>query len=246
VHAVLARLKAHAKAHARLARADAAGVAAWHLSEHGQGGLTFVNLHQNEQTSVEAARALLREHPGRLIELRGQGTRVVTVRRGLAAHTADPNRIFTDAGLAATLGALGPDTTAARAAMLALRDALLALLPADDGRPIVALHNTNPDYGIDDYGPGAAYAGDAARVHVGQPDTPQDFFLVTQPHLFDGLAQDGFNVVLQAEHARDDGSLSIWAARAGRAYVNVEAAHGHLEAQRRMLEAVVRRFGATT
>ncbi len=38
--------------------------------------------------------------------------------------------------------------------------------------------------------------------------------------------------------ATDDGSLSVWAARRGVPYVNVEARHGDRQGRTRMLEAL--------
>jgi hypothetical protein len=216
------------------------------VTERGTAGLTFVNLHENEQTSVVAARALIADGAGRLVELRAQGRRLVSFRIGWRAHTVDPNRIFTEPGVLATLRALGPDSAPARAAARSLREAVLALLPLPDGRPVVALHNNaGTAYSIANYAPGQQRAADAAAVHVGRDAGPQEFFIVTDPWLFAPLAGDGFNVVLQAVGADDDGSLSLWAQGARRPYINVEAQHGRVVEQRRMLEAVVRHFGAS-
>jgi hypothetical protein len=258
VHDVLAGLKAHA----RLARsafresASNAGDAAARrvtlgrtgvgvrVTDHGAGGLVFVSVHENEATAVRAARTLLQTHSGRLIELLAQGRRLVSFRIGLRAHTLDPNRIFTDDGLATTLRMLGPDSPAARAAGRTLRDALLAQLPAADGRPLVALHNNDGTrYSVGNFVSGGQLAGDASRVHFGDEPHPNEFFIVTSADLFDPLAADGFNVVQQSASATDDGSLSIWAQRAGRPYINVEAREGRLAEQLRMLEAVARHFG---
>ena len=216
-----------------------------HITESGSGGLTFINVHENEQTSVRAARALMQRQPGRLVELRARGERLLSFRLGLCAHTVDPNRIFTEAGLAATLRTLGPDSAAAREAVRRLREALLGLLPAPDGRPIVALHNNaGARYSIVHYAAGGRLAAEAAQVHVARAASPNEFFVVTQPQLYQPLADDGFNVVLQADTAADDGSLSVWAQGHRRPYVNVEAFHGRIDEQRRMLEAVVRHFAA--
>ena len=42
-------------------------------------------------------------------------------------------------------------------------------------------------------------------------------------------------VLQNNDRATDDGSLSVLAARRGQRYVNVEAQHGHVEAQAQML-----------
>lgn len=202
-------------------------------------GLRYLNLHENEQTSVEAATALLQHHPGTLIELRAGGGRLVTFRAGWRPHAFDPNRIFTEPGLRATLRQHGSDTPPARAAVLALRDAVLALIADEADAPVVALHNNGAGpYSVRSYGPGGAHALDAQAVATNPSLSPQDFFLVTRRSLFDGLRARGFNTVLQSEHPADDGSLAVWFQQQGRAYVNVEALHGHALEQQRMLAAV--------
>jgi len=215
------------------------------LTQQATGGLTFVNLHENEQTSVQAAKALLAREPGRLIELHAGGRRLVTFRIGLRAYTVDPNRIFTDPGLAATLQSLGQDSDDARTAVRGLRDAVLGLLPPPNGRPVVALHNNaGADYSMEQYRRGGSCAGDAAQVHESGSMTDNEFFVVTDRELFEPLAAEDFNVVLQSESAFDDGSLSIWAGQVGRRYINVEAREGRSAQQARMLDAVVRCFGS--
>ena len=210
------------------------------VSSAGRSGLRYLNLHENEQTSVEAARALLRHQPGTLIELLAGGGRLVTFRAGWRPFAFDPNRIFSDAGLRATLRQHGSDTPLARAAVQGLRDAVLALLaPEPLGLPVVALHNNAAGrYSVQAYAAGGAHAADAQAHAVNPAVSPQDFFLVTRRALFDGLRARGFNVVLQSEHPWDDGSLAVWFQQQGRAYVNVEALHGHAAQQQRMLAAV--------
>ena len=63
---------------------------------------------------------------------------------------------------------------------------------------------------------------------------------VTDRALYDALVGEGFNAVLQDnDAATDDGSLSVWAAREGVPYVNVEAQHGHRAEQAAMIDALV-------
>ena len=219
--------------------------------------LRLINLHENEATSVQAASAALAARSGELIALHGQGRRLVRFYIGWRPHAFDPNRIFTDAGLDRTLSRHGSSTPAARAAVRGLRDAVLGLLAPSESpehvpeaapvqpaarpeAPVVALHNTRASsYSIASYQPGAALAGDAQRWVCPQPNHSNDFFLVTDGDWFDALAAHGFNVVLQAMQATDDGSLSVWFAQQGRPYINVEAGFDRLDAQTRMLEAVL-------
>ncbi|MDT0632493.1 hypothetical protein RQM47_15205 [Rubrivirga sp. S365] len=203
--------------------------------------LNALNLHDDEGTSVEAALAVLRERGGRVVELVHSGERNVTFTTGGRTYTADPNRMFTAAGRARTLAALSEDDRAGREALEAFADRVLALYAAVPPAVVVTLHdNTADGYSAASYGRGGEYEADAAAVTVHDGTDPDDFFFVTDRDLYDLLVDAGFNAVLQDnDAATDDGSLSVWAAREGTAYVNVEAQRGHLAEQTRMIAALV-------
>lgn len=205
----------------------------------GPGGLRYLNLHENEQTAVLAAADLLQTVPGQLIELRSRGRRVVSFRDGLRPLAFDPNRIFSDAGIEQTLRRHASNTPAAQQALRALRDQVLALIDGPPDQAVVALHNNRAGlYSILQYRPGGAHAPDAQALTINPRLAPEDFCLVTRASLFEPLRDQGFNVVLQAQNPSDDGSLSVWFGQQRRAYVNVEALHGHRAEQLRMLAAV--------
>lgn len=203
--------------------------------------LNALNLHDDEGTSVEAALDVIRERGGRLVELVHTGDRNLSFEVGGEAFVADPNRMFTAPGRGRTLAALSRDTEGARAALGAFADAVLAVYAAAPPAVVVTLHNnTDASYSARSYLPGAAYAGDAAAATVHDGTDPDDFFFVTDRALYEALVGRGFNAVLQAnERATDDGSLSVWAAREGVPYVNVEAEHGHRAEQARMIGALL-------
>src|SRR5690606_12947186 len=118
-----------------------------------------------------------------------------------------------------------------------LRNELLKYL---NGRVVVALHNsTNGRYSLASYQAGGQFARDAAEVHAEPGQDPDNFFLVTSQRLFTVIKSEGFNVVLQSRAVSDDGSLSVWAARKGVVYINVEAENGHQTTQVRMLESLL-------
>ena len=215
-------------------------VHAWPAPDGSRGVLNALNLHDDEGTSVEAALAVARRRGGRVVELAHSGDRNLAFEVGRQRAVADPNRMFTDAGRRRTLGALGRDTPAARAALAAFADSVLAAYTAVSPAVVVTLHNNTPDgYSARSYQPGAEYAADAAAVTVRPGSDPDDFFFVTDRALYDALVGRGFNAVLQDNAAAtDDGSLSVWAAQNGVPYVNVEAQHGHLAEQTRMVEAL--------
>lgn len=204
----------------------------------GRGGLRYLSLHENEQTAVQAATAVLGHRAGTLIELRGRGRRLVSFRDG-ARLAFDPNRIFTDPGIERTLRQHGSYTDAGIQASQRLRNAVLALLDGQPDDPVVALHNNaGSSYSIQAYRPGGVHAADVQALALHPDRAPHAFFLVTRPPLFEALRSAGFNVVLQNDRPNDDGSLAVWMQQQGRAYVNVEARFGALREQQSMLEAV--------
>lgn len=208
----------------------------------------FVSLHENERTSVRAARALLAtRQDSRLIELCGQGRRHVVFWIGLRPYLFDPNRIFSDPGIEATLRYHGACSAAAHVAVAGLRDAIVAALQPERTTLIVALHNNGiGHYTIDSYRPGGTHASQAQAVHVGAGADAGDFFLVNQSSACEALRDSGFGVVLQRPDAADDGSLSQRFVDARPLYVNVEARHGHLAEQRQMLATVLDRAARLT
>lgn len=209
------------------------------------GVLDALSVHDDENTAIEAALDVIARRGGRVVELRHTGARNVVFEAGGARYTADPNRMFTDAGRRRTLAALSRDTPAARAALAAFADTLLAVYAATAPAVAIALHNnTDGAYSAASYAPGASLAAEAARVHLVPGGDPDDFFFVTTEALYEALLGAGVAVVLQDnDAATDDGSLSVWAARRGLPYVNAEAQHGHRAVQARMLESLADALG---
>lgn len=214
----------------------------------GDAGTAFLVLHDNEQTAVEAGLEAIRDG-GRLVEVRSRGERLLEARRDGRVWRFDPNRIFTEAGAEATLRAENGDAPPAPPAVVAeVRDFAEALLEAYGAASlpvVVTLHNNSPgQYSAASYAPGGDLVADAAAVHLPVDADPDNFFFVTERGHYEALTASGFPVVLQDnERAADDGSLSIWAARQGIPYVNVEAEHGQRDRQVEMLAALARVLG---
>lgn len=204
--------------------------------------LLLFNLHENENTSVQAAVHLIRHRGGRVLVLRHSGEREISFLLGGHSYSFDPNRIFTASGAAATVSPKDPDQSRAVTVVRDFAEDIVADYSLDASSVIVTLHNnTEGDYSVESYLPGGAYDLDARKVFVNRRRDPDDFFFVTDETFFSRLSQAGFNVVLQNNrYVTDDGSLSVLAARNGIPYVNVEAQHGHLDAQEKMLEKLVR------
>ena len=199
--------------------------------------MTFVSIHENEQTAVAACRRLIGHFGGRLIELKAQAKRLVTFTLNGGGYTFDPNRIFTDVGIEKSLRRYGTYSKPARAAVAQLRETLLNVIRKNLRPPVIALHNnSNGAFSIDSYKPGAPLRDEASRIATNQKLDPDDFFLVTEADLYDRLRTGGFNVVLQSPRPTDDGSMSEYCQQNRLPYVNVEAEFGHLAEQYKMLE----------
>lgn len=211
--------------------------------EHGTAPVVALNVHDDENTSVDAALSLASQAGTCgaglwLYELRHNGRRNLTVVDAQGdSVVVDPNRMFTDAGARLSMQRLGREDAAAFAAIRAFADTVLARTGLDTARVVVTLHNnTDANYSARSYLAGGSEAAEAADVHLNPANDPDDFFFVTDRPAFEALRQRGHNVVLQDNaRATDDGSLSVLAARRGQRYVNVEAQHGHEAVQARML-----------
>ena len=206
----------------------------------GDSGLTVFNMHDDENTAVEASMEVIRKHGGRLIELRHTGERLISFRLGTESYRVDPNRIFTDSGIRKSLENYSTYSRPAFEAVREFASALLADYDLDGTGLIVTAHNNGSDeYSAESYLAGAVYENDASRVFIADGSDPDDFFFVTGISAFEKLEEAGFNAVLQNNQTvTDDGSLSVLAGRKGIPYINCEAEKGHLEEQIRMLEAV--------
>lgn len=204
--------------------------------QHDPPALLFVNLHQNESTSVEAAQLLLRELPGRLVVFAAGNTRTLEGQVNGRPFRFDPNRVFSPAGIAATLRKHNPHAVlgAAEAVAAFAREYVACLALREHGR-VVAIHNTGDDYNIHAYEHGGEEAAGAAAVHVSPQQHHHDFYFVTEPAVYATLSQRGYNTVLQAPSPPDDGSLSVYCAQQGIPYINVEGRYHQAEHQARML-----------
>ena len=203
-------------------------------------GLTFVSVHENEQSAVTAAQRAIVRHGGRLVELRAQRKRLVSFKLREIPHTFDPNRMFTDGGVERSLRRYGPYSRLAHDAVTQLGKRLVAHIRNNFTPPLVAVHNnTDGALSVESYRKGSRLQGEAARVAINPKLDPDDFFLVTDRAIFDRLATAGFNVVLQSAQPTDDGSMSVFCRYSGIPYLNVEAEFEHLSEQSRMLDAVV-------
>jgi hypothetical protein len=200
--------------------------------------LLFVHVHDDEQTAKEATHSFLEHHGGTLISIQNNGERLITFPFKGKSYTFDPNRMFTRKGIIESLQIFQPFNAKAVPEVERFANSLIQMFPANSY--VIATHNnTDNKYSIHSYLPAGDLPGEAAKVYISENMDPDDFVFTTDSRIFAGLQKRDISVVLQKKKpATDDGSLSILFGRKKKAYTNVEVEHGHLEAQRQLLEAV--------
>lgn len=210
------------------------------LSQYGdRKDVVLLNVHADEVTSVEAAKAVLKRTGGLLIEVQNE-ERLIHFERNGIKFQFDPNRVFTSKGLEKNLVFLNKRVTkSAIKKVKAFSTFILAQVPKTATLMIAVHNNINLKYSINSYKPNRNHAKDALKISINRKKDPDNFFIVTRVKTFNVIRKAGFNVVLQNNStAKDDGSLSIYYGRRKKAYVNVEAEHGSLEEQLKMLKCL--------
>lgn len=208
------------------------------LHESTAPGLTYLNLHDDENTSVRAALYVLKRYGGRVFELKHSGLRNITFRLDGIRYEFDPNRMFNDQGCAASLERFGSVSDAAIAAVRLFANGVLQQIKPAELDVIVTLHNNERGgYSVLSYTADGGLASEAQLVNVNLEIDPDDFYFVTDHYLYNRLRQLEQNVVLQDNvHVTDDGSLSVWSAQQQLPYINIEAQNGHRRWQADMIQ----------
>lgn len=203
-------------------------------------GLTFVSLHDDENTGVEAAKRYIQQHGGRLVELRHGRGRNVAIRRSGRLSRFDPNRMFTKVGLRRSLRRFRSLTEANLALAYNFGQEVAGLIGIERDQFIVAVHNnTEGKLTIHDYQKGELYGANTKEVYTNPRHDPDNYFYVTSPRLFRALSQLRYNVALmEPEPSVDTGSLAYFSKLHGAHYILVEAQHDHEREQLHMLESL--------
>ncbi len=201
--------------------------------------VVMINLHDNERTSVEAAKIVLLETGGTLIRIENDNKRLIDFIFKKSKFQFDPNRIFTKAGTTATLNKYSVSTPASVSLVSKFGEFIYKLIPAST--LLIALHNnTDSTYSSLSYLPGAEYGIEASAVHINKQMDIDDFFFTTSDSLFTKLKLENNNVILQNNSAAtDDGSLSVLYGIWNKKYVNVEAEKGHVNEQEKMIRLLL-------
>jgi len=202
--------------------------------------LVFISLHNNEFTSVEASKRILENTGGLLIEVENDLKRNIQFRLGRIVYKVDPNRIFSRNGIEKSLKELGRSSPRAIIEIEKFGQRLLQLIP-ENTTCIIALHNNTPDFfNVREYTPGNKRAGDSKKVFINSKEDADDFFLTTDNQLYEKLAENGFNTILQDnKNCTEDGSLSVYLGKKNIRYVNCETEHGKTEHYFEMMQTLI-------
>ncbi len=195
-----------------------------------------INLHDNEITAVQAARAILEEKGGIIIKIENNAKRYVNFTFKGAVYTFDPNRIFSKKGIELTLKGNGKSSPLAILEVEKFAAHLLQLIP-DSISCVIALHNnTDGNYSVKSYEAGGSRHTDAKDVYADNWQDVDDIALTTDENLFTKMSTLGYNSILQDNiKANKDGSLSVYYGELNRRYINIETQFGKTTQYKEML-----------
>ena len=205
--------------------------------------IVFISLHDDETTSVDAAKRILEEYGGLLIEVENNAQRNIRFKLGRHFFTVDPNTIFSEEGIKKSLEQLGRTSGKAVNEVEKLGQRIIRLLP-EKTTCIISLHNNTPDlFSVMEYAAGNKRSVDSKKVYVNTEQDVDDFFLTTDNNLYKKLADKGYNTILQDnKNCTEDGSLSVYCGKKNIRYVNCETEHGKAGQYYEMLKALFASF----
>jgi hypothetical protein len=195
-----------------------------------------INLHDDEVTAVNAARAILEQKGGTIIKIENNAQRMIRFRFKGLSYCFDPNRIFSLIGINSTLTANGRINPLAITEVQKFATALLDMIP-DSTSCVIALHNnSNGSFSVKTYEPGGKRETDARQVYADNWQDADDIALTTDETLFNKMSSFGYNSILQDNiNVNKDGSLSVYYGELNRRYINIETQHGKTQQYKEML-----------
>lgn len=198
--------------------------------------VVYINLHDDEQSSVQAARNLLQREGGLLIKFENNQNRNIRFRLKGKYYTFDPNRMFSRAGATQSLKEFKRISKEAVYEVEKLGQRITQFIP-DNPSCVIALHNnTEGRFGVNSYGLGSPLSANAKKVFENPKEDPDDIFFTTDSILYQRLSKKQYNTIWQDnENAKRDGSLSIYCGERNIRYVNCETQHGKSEQYLTML-----------
>ncbi len=200
--------------------------------------VVFLNVHEDETTSVEALNQYAANHSIYFFRLMHHGTRRVAFDVKGKKYSVDPNRIFTKKGRKKTLKDGRRYRKKARIEAKKLAAAILAKIP--EGSTVVAVHNNSDlNYSIRSYLIGGSESKNTAALHINTLMDADDFIYTTDVDYYLAFKALNINVILQDnKNYVNDGSLSAYCGEKGIRYINIETQLGHLDEQLELLAQV--------
>ena len=201
--------------------------------------IVIINLHDDETTSVEAAKNILQDIGGLLIKIDNKNQRLVSFILNKKEYTFDPNRIFSKKGIIATLKKNKAYSDLALKKVQAFASFILKKIPGTTTTLIAVHNNDDGRLSIHSYQKGGDKVKDVKKINIGLSEDPDNFYFTTDKDIFKRLAPLDYNVILQEnKKANDDGSLSIYYGRRNMSYVNVEVTQGQAKRQSQMIKSL--------
>ena len=209
---------------------------------YGKPKISFLVIHDDEDTGVKAAFEYIRFSGGSIIDCQYGGTRNYKFRHKGIDFQTDPNSIYSYGGR--VMGLDKYDNTDNDDVIRQLEDASKMILNYYNAKKLgymFTLHN-NADggFGISSYLKGYELEETADSVHINFEADSDDLILVTDLALFNNFKKKNVNVILQSNRGPDDGSLSVYAMENKIPYINVEVQHGHQYEHLQLIEIAIK------
>lgn len=230
--------------------------------------VVYAHVHENEEASLEAGMEVLKKYGGKLFTLSHSvdtTNRNVTFEYNKTTYQFDPNRIYTtnDTVLQKNIKIISGDGKVDTKVKKDVRNLANIIWSETKGaKLIVALHNNKntpatfktlwffvnnfepESYNITSYVMKSEFASDSNKscdeIYINPRLNNSEFFIVTEKRDFDLFLQKKYSVVLQNAEPIDDGSMSVFAVKNKRRYINSEAKMGKIIEQTEMLELLHR------
>lgn len=229
--------------------------------------IVYIHVHENETASLEAGQAVLKKYGGKLVTLvhsfDGSKNRNVTFKYRKSTYQFDPNRIYSaneDVLKNAIKVVTGKGSVDLEVIRMVRNLANQIWAEVVEFPLVVALHNNRnagpevkrswlfwykfepESYNITSYVKKNEISSESSLscsdIYINPEINNSEFFIVTERRDFSLFYRKRFSVVLQNQNPVDDGSMSVYALRQAKRYINAEAKHGKVKEQTSMLELI--------